>query len=63
MKQPQSISALITRMARQGLLQKKQCPKRKIIKISLTEKGMKVHDKLTLKSINMVFSALSQDDL
>lgn len=63
MRKPQSISALITRMTKQGLVRKKKYPKKKIIEISLTEKGMSVHDELTLKSLDMVFSALSQDDL
>ena len=63
MRKPHSISALITRMTKQGLVQKKKYPKRKTIEISITEKGMNVHDKLTFESINMVFSALSQDDL
>ncbi len=63
MRQPQSVSTLISRMAKQGLVQKVKYPKRKVIEINVTEKGKRLHDKLTSDSINMVFSALSQDDL
>ncbi len=63
MRQPQSISTLISRMEEQGIIQKDKYPKRKVIEISITEKGKILHNKLTLNSIDMVFSALSQEDM
>jgi DNA-binding MarR family transcriptional regulator len=63
MRQHHSVSTLINRMAAQGMVQKTKYPKQKEIEICITEKGKGLYSKVTHNSIDMVFSALSQDDL
>lgn len=57
-----SIFTLVIRMEKQGLVKKVKFPKSKEYKIFLTEKGKDMHQKVTMKSLDETFSALSEDD-
>jgi DNA-binding MarR family transcriptional regulator len=63
MRQHHSVSTLINRMAAQGLIQKIKHPKQKEIEICITPKGKALQDKVTRRSIEMVFSTLTPDDV
>jgi DNA-binding MarR family transcriptional regulator len=63
MRQPHSISTLVNRMAKIGIVEKTKQPKRREIEISITEKGKILIQKVKSHYIQKVFSVLSQDDL
>jgi DNA-binding MarR family transcriptional regulator len=63
MRQHHSVSTLINRMAEQGMVEKIKHPKQKEVEVRITEKGISLYNRVTPHSIEMVFSALSQDDL
>jgi DNA-binding MarR family transcriptional regulator len=60
MKQHHSISTLINRMARQGLVKKVKGSDK--IQVVITPKGQEIYGKVTQSSIEMIFSALSLQD-
>jgi DNA-binding MarR family transcriptional regulator len=62
LRQHNSIFTLIIRMEKQGLVKKVKSPKSKEYKIFLTEKGKDIHQRVTMKSLDATFSALSEDD-
>jgi DNA-binding MarR family transcriptional regulator len=61
MKQHHSISTLINRMVRQGLVKKSKGPDNKI-QVAITPKGQETYAKATQSSIEMIFSALSREE-
>jgi DNA-binding MarR family transcriptional regulator len=63
-RNPNTISSLVNRMVKLGLVTKTNDLKRKdMIRVSLTEKGKKLHDTLTREnSISEVFSVLSDSE-
>ena len=63
MRQPNSVSTLINRMEKQGLVTKTRKPKQKVFEISITAKGSALHQKIPGVIIEDVFSALSAEDM
>jgi DNA-binding MarR family transcriptional regulator len=63
MRQHHSVSTLINRMAKQGMVEKIKHPKQKEFQILITSKGRELHNKLSQKSLDEVFSNLSEEDL
>jgi DNA-binding MarR family transcriptional regulator len=63
MRQPHSVSTLINRMVKQGMVEKIKHPKNKEFEIVITEKGRELHDQLAQESLDEVFSNLSMEDL
>ena len=64
LREPQSISEFLNRMERDGLIKKvKDTIRKNIIRVALTEKGLKAHKKSTeLKSIHQIMSVLSKKE-
>ena len=62
MRQLHSISSLINRMVKAGLVKKVKSPKDKAFKIVMTRKGEEKYSKLTRESIDMTLAALSPAD-
>jgi DNA-binding MarR family transcriptional regulator len=63
MRQPHSVSTLINRMAKQGMVEKIKHPKQKEFQIVITPKGRELHNKVSQESLDKVFSNLSEEDL
>jgi len=63
-REPHSVSALLNRMEKRGLLTKTQDLDRKnMVRVSITEKGRQAYDKSTRrKSIYRIISSLSEED-
>jgi DNA-binding MarR family transcriptional regulator len=59
MRQYHSVSTLVNRMAKIGLVKKVKHSDKKKFEISVTEKGYDMYGKVTRNSVNMIFSALS----
>ena len=57
-RQLNSVSVIVNRMTREGLLRKEKSPKRKS-KVIVTEKGRELFESIGIDSINMIFSTLS----
>lgn len=63
MRQPHSVSTLINRMAKLGMVEKIKHPKQKEFQIVIAPKGRELRNKLSQESLNEVFSSLSGEDL
>ncbi|OGO21479.1 MAG: hypothetical protein A2144_07110 [Chloroflexi bacterium RBG_16_50_9] len=63
MRRPHSISTIIDRMARQGLVKKIKHPGNRELEIEVTEKGEKLYHSIKIESLEAVFSSLSKDDI
>jgi len=63
-REPHSVSALLNRMEKRGLLKKTQDLDRKnMVRVSITEKGRQAYDKSTRrKSIYKIMSSLSESE-
>ena len=62
LRQQHSISTLIKRMLGRGLVKKRRKPDDRRYRISLTEDGKSLLSRLTITSIDMVFSSLTADE-
>ncbi len=62
LRQQHSISTLIKRMHNRGLVKKKRRPNERRHRISLSEDGKNLLGRLTIASIEMVFSSLTADE-
>jgi DNA-binding MarR family transcriptional regulator len=62
LRQHHSIFTLINRMEKQGLVKKTKSPKSKEYRIMITDKGKEMYQKVTRKSLEATFCALSADD-
>ena len=62
MRRQHSVSDLVNRMVREGLVVKKKLPNDRKYQLTITKKGKTKHDKLTRQSIEMVFSVLTPRD-
>ena len=64
-REPNSISTIIDRMERKGLIKKNKDPhKKNVIRVSLTDKGKKAHLMATnRRSIHRIFACLSEEEL
>lgn len=62
LRQHHSVSTLVNRMTKQGLLKKTKSPKDKKYQVVVTEKGNKVYGAITRQSIEMTFSALKSKE-
>ena len=63
MRQPHSISAIIDRMAKAGLVKKTKYPGERELEIEVTEYGEKLYHSIKIESIERIFSCLSKDDI
>lgn len=63
-KEPTSVSAMIIRMEKQGLVKRaKDCRKKNQVRVYLTEKGKKAHrDASRRESVKRIMSRLSQEN-
>jgi len=63
-REPHSVSALLNRMEKRGLVRKTQDLDRKnLVRVSITEKGQQAYDKSTRrKSIYKIISSLSEEE-
>jgi DNA-binding MarR family transcriptional regulator len=57
-----TIFLLVNRMEKQGLVKKVKNPKSKEYRIYITDKGKKLYNAATMKSLDTTFSALSAED-
>jgi DNA-binding MarR family transcriptional regulator len=62
MRQHHSVSSLINRMIKEGLLKKVKYPGERTFTVLTTKKGKDSYNKLTRVSIDMTFSSLSTED-
>lgn len=62
MREPNSVLSLVNRMEGRGLLKKTRAPGRDKIVINITEAGSKLYKALTRQSIEMIFSALTEEE-
>jgi DNA-binding MarR family transcriptional regulator len=62
MRQHHSVSSLINRMTREGLLKKVKYPGDRAYTIHWTKKGKDAYGKLTRESIEMIFSTLTDKE-
>ena len=63
-REPHTVSALLNRMEKRGLVRKTQNLDRKnLVRVSITEKGQQAYDKSTRrKSIRKIMSSLSEEE-
>lgn len=63
-REPHTISELLSRMEKRGLVKKVRYPSRKnMVRISITEEGEKAYQKsLSRESINRIMKTLSEDE-
>jgi len=63
-REPHSVSALLNRMEKRGLVKKTQDLDRKnLVRVSITEKGQQAYDKsIRRKSIRRIISSLSEEE-
>ena len=63
-REPHSVSVLLSRMEKKGLIKKtKDLERKNLIRISLTEKGKQAHISCTkLKSVHNIVSTLSKEE-
>jgi DNA-binding MarR family transcriptional regulator len=59
MRQRHSVSTLVDRMQKAGLVKKMKVPDKKGYLITITKKGAERYEKVTAKSIDMLFSPLT----
>jgi DNA-binding MarR family transcriptional regulator len=62
MRQHHSVSSLINRMIKEGLLKKVKYSGERTFTVLMTKKGKDKYSKLTRVSIDMIFSTLSNED-
>ncbi len=63
MRQHHSISTLINRMAKQGLVSKVKTPDdKRVFKVIITDKGRSLFGKVSRESITTTFAVLSEED-
>ena len=62
MRQYHSVSTLVNRMSRLGLLKKVKYSDKKKFQVSITDKGLSIYSAATCNSLDMIFSVLSQED-
>jgi MarR family transcriptional regulator, organic hydroperoxide resistance regulator len=62
MRQHNSMSTLVRRMDRAGLVKRKKDPNDNQYTILLTEKGKKIFEEMPLASVEMTFAALSKEE-
>jgi DNA-binding MarR family transcriptional regulator len=62
LRQHHSVSTLVIRMEKTGLVKKVKIPKNKVYKVVMTKKGKDIYERVTRESIEMVFSSLSPAD-
>ena len=58
-----SVSTLVDRMQKKGLVNKIKYPKQKEFEIVITEKGQNKYDKITIAPIDTIFSFLSSEEI
>jgi len=58
-----SVSTLVNRMQKQGLVNKIKYPKQKEFEIVITEMGRMMYDKITMAPIDTIFSFLSSEEM
>jgi DNA-binding MarR family transcriptional regulator len=61
-RQSNSVTTLVTRMEKLGLVKKKRLANDVKIIVSITPKGRSIYEKVTTKSIHMAFSDFSLED-
>lgn len=61
-RQYNSVTTLVNRMMKLGLVNIEKSPVDKKFKISMTTKGQDIYERITTNSIRMAFSDLSLDD-
>ena len=62
MRRQNSVSDLVNRMVKEGLITKQRLPDDRKYQINIGKKGKEKHDRLTRNSIEMIFSVLSPQD-
>jgi DNA-binding MarR family transcriptional regulator len=62
MRRQHSVSDLVNRMVREGLISKKRLPNDRRYVLTIRAKGIKKHRALTRRSIEMIFSVLTAED-
>jgi len=62
MREPNSVLSLINRMAKVGLVKKSRNSKSDKTLITITENGRKLYRSATINSIEMIFSAMSDEE-
>lgn len=62
MRQYHSVSTLVNRMARSGLVKKVKYSDKKKFQVSITDKGSDTYSKASCNSLDMIFSILSPED-
>ena len=62
LREPHSVSTLISRMEKIGLVKKEKVPGDKKLRISLTEKGRDIKNKLTYRDIDMAVSIIYDEE-
>jgi DNA-binding MarR family transcriptional regulator len=62
MRQHHSVSSLINRMVKEGLLKKVKYPGDRTFTVIMTKKGQTKYGNLTRKSVDMIFSSLSDKE-
>jgi len=65
LREPNSVSEFLKRMEKDGLIKRSQDPRRRnVMRVKLTEKGIKAHQKTTkLESIHKVMAVLSEEEI
>jgi DNA-binding MarR family transcriptional regulator len=58
-RQPNSVSTLVNRMEKAGLVVKIKNPEDKVYRITITKKAQARYDKATYRSLELIFSSLS----
>ena len=61
-RQYHSVSTLVNRMSRSGLVKKVKYSDKKKFQVSITDKGFNTYNKATCNSLDMIFSVLSRQD-
>lgn len=62
LKRHNTISLIVKRMEKAGLVKREKMSSSNRYRIAITEKGIKLFETMPLASIDMIFSALSQED-
>ena len=62
MRQRHSVSTLVDRMEKAGLVKKLRVPNKKGYLVTMTKKGAERYEKVTARSIEMIFAPLSSGE-
>lgn len=62
MRRTHSISTMVRRMEKQGLVRIIKHAKQKELEVAITSKGRQLREKITKKTIDAIFSVLSQEE-